>query len=155
MKNIDAALEILAQYSKLHGIYKSEERENILRCINNMDSHFSIASLLNEIKKTQYLSRATIYNNINLFIKAGIIIRHPFPGTDEEYEATWRAATHHHRMCLECGAIKEFTEKKIQTPIKNKHFNAFEKSISSVYLYGLCKKCLNKKKKKEKNIKKD
>lgn len=144
--NIDNAILQLNEYTKDNKINRSEEREIILRCIDSMDSHFSVSSLLKKVCENDHVSRATIYNTISLFLKAGLILRHPFNNSVDEYEATWRSALHHHRICTQCGIVREFTDKKIQTPIKNRYFNAFDKTFSSVYLYGLCKKCTKKKK---------
>ncbi len=145
--SIDNALDRYSNYIKINNIRRSHDREIILRTIIDLDSHFTATSLTEAVLKQIHISQATIYNSLKLFSNAGLIIHHPFNKNEDEYEAIWRASTHHHRICTECGVIKEFTDKKIQTPIKNKHFNAFEKHHSAVYLYGLCKRCINKRNK--------
>ncbi len=145
-QHIDTVVSQLKDYLlEKKTLRSSEEREMILRHIDLIDGHFSINGLVEIINRDRYVSRATVYNAVNLFVKANLVVRHPFYDSDEQYEATWRAP-HHHRICTNCGAVKEFSDKKIQTPINNRSFNAFDKQYSCVYLYGLCKKCQKKKK---------
>ena len=143
-------LDILNAYIKQHKLRRTYERERVLEYILTIDGHFTIQSVHEEMNKETPISRGSIYNIIELFLNAGIVVRHPFAGAEAEYETTMRAATHHHRICTSCGAIKEFSDQKFNKAIKNRSFASFEKQFHSIYLYGLCKKCQPKTKKTKK-----
>jgi Fur family ferric uptake transcriptional regulator len=143
-------LDILNAYIKQHKMRRTYERERVLEYIVTIDGHFTVQSVHEEMNKETPISRGSIYNIIELFLNAGLVVRHPFGGAEAEYETTMRAATHHHRLCTSCGAIKEFSDQKFNKAIKNRTFASFEKRFHSIYLYGLCKKCQPKTKKTKK-----
>lgn len=147
---MNSPLDILNAYIKQHKLRRTYERERVLEYILTIDGHFTIQSVHEEMNKETPISRGSIYNIIELFLNAGIVVRHPFAGAEAEYETTMRAATHHHRICTSCGAIKEFSDQKFNKVIKNRSFASFEKQFHSIYLYGLCKKCQPKTKKTKK-----
>jgi len=147
---VNSPLDILNAYIKQHKLRRTYERERVLEYILTIDGHFTIQSVHEEMNKETPISRGSIYNIIELFLNAGIVVRHPFAGAEAEYETTMRAATHHHRICTSCGAIKEFSDQKFNKAIKNRTFASFEKRFHSIYLYGLCKKCQPKIKKTKK-----
>ena len=147
---MNSPLDILNAYIKQHKLRRTYERERVLEYILTIDGHFTIQSVHEEMNKETPISRGSIYNIIELFLNAGIVVRHPFAGAEAEYETTMRASTHHHRICTSCGAIKEFSDQKFNKAIKNRTFASFEKRFHSIYLYGLCKKCQPKIKKTKK-----
>lgn len=141
MPNNISALDQLNAYIKLHKLRHTYERERVLEHILKIDEHFTIQSLHQELNEISPISRGSIYNIIEVFISAGLVIRHPFQGCEVQYETTQRASNHHHRVCLSCGAIKEFSDQKFSRAIKNRTFASFQKQFHSIYIYGLCKKC--------------
>ena len=130
-------LEQLNAYIKAHNLRHTYERERVLEHILTIDGHFTVQSVHEQMNAEQPIARGSIYNILELFEKVGIIIRHPFPGPETQYETTTRANTHHHRVCISCGAIKEFSDQKFSRAIKNRTFSTFEKRFHSIYLYGL------------------
>jgi Fur family ferric uptake transcriptional regulator len=146
MSDLEQALERLELYIVRNKIKRTVERRLILEKIISLDSHFTANSLSKLMEGFEYVSLATIYNTLDLFLKAGLIVRHPFAAP--EYESVLRSHTHHHRICRKCGAIKEFTDLKIKKSIQNRVFTAFDIDYTALYVYGLCKKCMPKKPKK-------
>ena len=143
-------LEILNEYIATHKLRHTYEREQVLEHILSIDGHFTIQTVHEAINTQLPIARSSVYYTFELFEKAGIIIRHPFPGKEAQYETTARANSHHHRICTSCGAIKEFSDQKFSKAIKNRTFTTFQTQFHSVYLYGLCKKCQQKTKKTKK-----
>ena len=143
-------LELLNAYIKKHKLRHTYERERVLEYIHTIDGHFTTQSVFEKMNAESPSTLMTIYNVLDLFVKAGIVVRHPVVNGEMQYETTVRAATHHHRICISCGAIKEFSDQKFSRAIKNRTFSTFEKRFHSIYLYGLCKKCQPKTKKTKK-----
>ena len=144
-EDIIAAIEKLDAYIRKHRIRQSAERRMILEKIMRLDAHFTARSLHSLMQGAERVSLATVYNTLELLQKAGLIVKHPF--AEPEYETTARSRTHHHRICIQCGAIKEFSDQKMEKAIKQRTFSAFAPEYSSLYLYGLCKKCMPRQKK--------
>lgn len=149
--------KILANYISQNKLRNTFEREKVLDYIESYDRHFSVKQLHKGMEKEVHLSLSGIYNIIDLLVKAGLVIKHPFGENECEYESIKRAKTHYHKICHNCGAVKEYSDTKLQKTLNNKLFSAFTIEYQAVYTYGLCKKCYNKlnpkKKKKNESIK--
>jgi Fe2+ or Zn2+ uptake regulation protein len=116
------------------------QRTGILKSIDSA-GHFSIDEIYEDVKE-QYptLSLATIYKNIILMVKQGVIVEVPINGEKSKYEL--RKDDHIHLICKSCGKIKdkEITEdKKEVLSIKN-----FQITNRQINLYGICKECQSK-----------
>lgn len=137
--------EELSDYIRRHGLRRTFERERILQLIIEMDGHFTAQSLYERYEETgQHLSLASFYNTIEFLLKASLIVKHPFTGAEQQFELRERAEGHHHRICTECGAMKEFSDRKLARAVMGRQFNTFDTRYHSVYLYGVCSKCRNK-----------
>ncbi|MFI3296293.1 MAG: transcriptional repressor [bacterium] len=139
----------LNKYIEKHKLRHSTERVKVLEEIIAMNSRFTTLSLYESINTHYPISKAAVYNIINFLLDASIIIRHPLPGRDVQYEATTRAVTHHIRICNKCGMVKEFTDQKISRTTKMRKFTTFHTQFHMVYLYGICKKCMTPKERKQ------
>ena len=134
----------LDHYLLEHKQRRTPERKEILKQIYKIDGHFTASMLHNMMQEHFQVSLATIYNSLELFTKLDIIVRHQFSNETIEYERFGRNQTHHHRICTECGAVKEFSDVKIRRAINNRDFPSFATTHFSLYLYGVCKKCQKK-----------
>ena len=110
----------------------------MLKFIFHKECHFTVPQLHRELCQEFYISKSTVYNNIDLYVRAGLIVRHHF-SSEAEYEKITRARNHFHRICIECGEVKEFMDKKLQKVLLSKSFSAFQNEFPSLYLYGHCK----------------
>ena len=87
---INAVERILDNYLEMNNHRKTLERYTILRAIYSISGHFTLEELndklLNEMNF--HVSRATMYNTLNLFMELRLVIRHRFQGTTK-YEACY------------------------------------------------------------------
>ena len=94
----------LTQYLAGKGFRKTPERYAILDKIYTMNEHFDAESLFDLMAQTEYrVSRATIYNTIELLTDAGLIRKHQFGSNPAQYEKSYNSANHHHLICTQCG----------------------------------------------------
>ena len=135
----------LEKYLKVHELRHTYERTNMLDFIVQLDGHFTVPQLLEQFAKPWHISRVSIYRNLNLFVDADIVVVHPFPGDEKVYELTERAVTHCHRVCMRCGAVKEFTDMRASKLLNAHRFRHFSKISTHAYIYGVCAKCREKK----------
>lgn len=149
--------QILTEYLQANGHRKTPERFAILDAIYSQKGHFDMEQLYNYMAMYgQFrVSRATLYNTIILLIDANLVIKHQF-GTSSQYEQAYKNITHHHMRCTECGKVTEFFDDSLKQAIVNTKLKKFTASHYSLYIYGICSKCLwakRKKKKSNNNIK--
>lgn len=137
--------EIFTNYLVQKQHRKTPERYAILEQIYVHEGHFDVDYLFNLMQKDYRVSLATVYNTLELLIKCNLVLKHQFIGQKAQYEKTFGNQTHHHLVCTRCGSIKEFSDKKIRSIVNSKQFASFETTHYSLYLYGICKKCVSQK----------
>ena len=71
--------DILKNYLESKSLRKTPERFAILDEIYSNSGHFDIETLYESMKNKNYhVSLATLYNNIDILISAGLLVRHQF-----------------------------------------------------------------------------
>jgi Fur family ferric uptake transcriptional regulator len=147
----DAFTQFLTEKS----LRKSTVRYMILEHICQIRGHFDVEMLLQRLEGNNFhVSRASVYNMIEVLMEADLVVRHQFSSTLVNYELKAVATTHHHAVCSNCRKIKEFKNDKISKEIANHKMVKFTPEYYSLYIYGLCSKCkfrLNLQKKEKKN----
>ena len=146
--------QILTEYLQANGKRKTPERYAILDAVYSISGHFDIESLLAYMGQHGRfrVSRATLYNTIDLLVEANLVIKHQF-GSSSQYERAYRNETHHHMICTECGKVTEFQDENLKGAIGATKLKRFTAHHYSLYIYGVCSKCALAKRKKINNIK--
>lgn len=137
-------------YLKSKHYRKTPERFAILDKIFSLNGHFDVESLYGMLEEASYhVSRATIYNTIDLLIDCGLVCKHSFDNQQSRYEKVGSSSpNHHHLICTECGKIKEVKDNEFSAYMNARKYNAFTISYYQLYVYGICNNCIRKKKRK-------
>ena len=142
-KNIEVVKKVLHKYLKSKGLRNTPERYTILEEIYNYDKHFNVDDLyLKMMERKYHISKATIYNTIDVLLGAQLIRKHQF-GEGSTYEKSYFDKQHDHLVLYKEGTEKEiaeiieFCDPRIQA-IKESIEEAFGVMIDShtLYFYG-------------------
>lgn len=132
----------LTAYLVRKKLRKSEERYTILQQIGEYPGHFDIASIHEKLESIKFhVSKATLYNTLDLFFEAGLIVRHFITPQNVQYELRSLAETHQHLICTRCGSVREIQNQTLKTNIGNLKLRRFTPEYSSLYIYGICSRC--------------
>ena len=149
---INAVERILDSYLEMNNHRKTLERYTILRAIYSTNGHFTLEELNERLLQNMnfHVSRATMYNTLNLFLELRLVIRHRFQGSTK-YEACYDNTSHCHQICTICGKVLEIKSNEISLAVENMPTKRFRKDGYTLYVYGVCSTCqarITKKKKK-------
>ena len=137
-----AVRRILDSYLEMNNHRKTQERYAILDAIYSIDGHFSLEELGEKLVKEYRfpVSRATLYNTLNLFMELRLVIRHRFQGSTK-YEACFDNNSHSHQICTVCGKVTEIDSPEISEVINELRLKRFRKDGYTLYIYGICSTC--------------
>lgn len=144
----------LSEYLSLHNHRKTPERFAILDHIYSTKGHFDVDSLFQSMTELNFrVSRATIYNTIELLLDCNLLVKHQFGANISQYERTLGSENHDHLICTSCGSVKESKNGNLFTIAQQKRLQRFKVSYYSMYIYGICGKCTKEKQQLEKKNK--
>lgn len=136
-------VETFTNFLALKRLRKTPERFEILRCALDYNGHFDADCLYHSMEEKGYhVSKATIYNTIELLCSSGIIRRLLFDTHQARYERA--SLTHSHLICTECGEIREINLEEVDKALANIKIPSFTPIYVSTCIYGICDKCRKK-----------
>lgn len=135
--------KIFTAYLERKNLRKTPERFAILEEIYSISGHFDVETLYLGMKQKNFqISRATVYNTLDLLVETDLVGRRQFGRNLAHYEKTFGYRQHDHVICTECHKVVEFCDPRIHV-IQTMVGELLNFSIQhhSLNLYGICGDC--------------
>ena len=135
------AHDAFTQFLKKESHRITPERFEVMDFALEYDGHFGADELYVLMKtKNSNISRATVYNTLELLAQCDILAKRNFGENKTRYESNFGRKNHDHLICTNCGAIKEFSSSKISKIVDEiSNELGFESSGYSFNIFGTCK----------------
>ncbi len=141
-QHIEEARSRFRAFLKERGQRQTPERFAILDELYSAADHLDADSLFARLKsKGVAVSRATVYNTLELLVACNLVARHQFGETQARYERAYSYWQHDHLICMDCNEIFEFCDPRlhdIQQMIGDIY--GFKIAQHSLTLYGHCQR---------------
>jgi Fe2+ or Zn2+ uptake regulation protein len=120
----------------------TSQRKLILDTIYQAKGHLDADELYRRVKEQEpRISLSTIYRNLSLFKRLGLVDERDFGEEHRHYEAKG-PTEHYHMVCLGCGQVVEFESSLIQQ-LKERvaEEKDFQVTAAEIHMEGYCPNC--------------
>ena len=144
---------LLTTHMAKKGLRSTDQRRLIVETFFKSANHVSIEELLAQVRSQDpKIGYATVYRTLKLLTECGVANERRFGDGVARYELADDTSHHDHLICVDCGAIVEFEEPRIETlqeAVAVAH--GYDLRSHKHELYGVCGDCQRKMKAAKRN----
>lgn len=139
---ISEVRELFSDFLRERGQRRTPERFAILEEIYTTSDHVDADTLYLRLKENDVrVSRATVYNTLELLLESDLIVKHQFGQHQAKYERAYAYWQHDHLICQDCGEILEFCDPRLQSIQETvAEIYGFTISRHALTVYGHCQR---------------
>lgn len=142
----EAAASLLEQFRswlRTRRLPVTRQRDVVAAALFAADQHPTVEGLQRLLQGAGHrVGTATLYRTLDLLVEAGVARAHDFGDGTRRFEASPPQDDHGHFICLQCGAVTEFTHERVDRMlgvVADEH--GFRLQRHRVELHGLCREC--------------
>jgi len=128
------------RYLEERRLRRTGERYAVLEEVYKTVGHLDVDTLYTRLRNNGLrISRATVYNTLDLLVECDLVKRHQFGQQQGLYEKSFGSRQHDHLICLDCNLVSEFCDPRLQG-IQDTAGNILQFQVvsHSLVLYGNC-----------------
>ena len=139
---LDEVRQRFLSFLKDRGQRRTPERLAILDALYATSDHIDADTLYSRLLEDGVsVSRATVYNTLDLLIECDLAVRHQFGQQQAKFERAFAYWQHDHLICLDCGEILEFCDPRLQEIQETvADIYGFAVSRHALTVYGRCQR---------------
>jgi Fur family ferric uptake transcriptional regulator len=112
---VDEALTTFERFLRGKQLKMTDQRRNLVRAVLEHQGHFTAEDLHQRLRSAgDSVSLATVYRALSLLEEASIVQGHDFADGQRRYERALRREHHDHMICVDCRAVVEFQNQRIE-----------------------------------------
>ena len=133
---------------------KTQERYAILNLIYSDPRRFDMNLLFTAMNEQNFrVSRATLYNTMQLLLECNLVIKNRFEQNNTYYERAYNNEIHHYLICTNCHIVREYRNAELKFIIQNRKIKNFNSTHYNLQIFGICNNCARRFKLKDKQTK--
>jgi Fur family ferric uptake transcriptional regulator len=133
---------LFSNYLKNKKLKNTAERTAICSTVCRINKPFSLDMIRQQLEDINFrVSRASIYNTMELLLDANIVVRHQFNGTTVQYELKHSDEQNIHAICTHCGTVRKVKNEKLDNQFTDFKIPKFSLEHYALQFYGTCSKC--------------
>lgn len=139
-QKLDEVRSIFRTFLKKRNKRQTPERIAVLEEMYETGDHIDADELYVRLKqKGTGISRATVYNTLELLVECELVVRHQFGKKQAKYERAYSYWQHDHLICIDCDELFEFCDPRVQGIQEMvEDIYGFEIENHSLNMYGRC-----------------
>ncbi|THF73009.1 Fur family transcriptional regulator [Cohnella fermenti] len=138
---MDSRVHHAVDQLKSGGVRMTPQRYAILQFLMESQAHPKADDIYRALSP-QYpsLSVATVYNNLKLFVDAGLVRELTYGDNSSRFDAD--LSDHYHAICTRCGAMVDFEHEPVrEVEEAARQLTGFVVHGHRMEVYGLCPTC--------------